>query len=140
MFTNRHGEPRVGLIIFLTIFLIIAIPLAVWGFRVATSDIKGQGDSIIKKNSATNRISAQERFEDLYADIKASDAKIGPAKQAVKVDPSTVNTTNLTGLVNYCLDVVGDYNAEARKYTSADFRAIDLPAEISSMDPATDCK
>lgn len=141
MFTNRNGEPRVGLIIFLVVLFFIVTPLAVWGFRVATSDVKGQGDSIITKNSSTNRISAQERFEDLYADIKATDAKIGPAKQAMKADPdSQVAQTNYTGLVNYCLDVVGDYNAEARKYTSADFRSIDLPAQISDVDSATDCK
>lgn len=140
MFTKRNGEPRVGLIVFLVVLILIVVPIAAWGIKVATSDVKGQGDAIVQKNSSTNRISAQERFEDLYADIKASDAKIGPAKQAAKANPSTVNQTNLTGLVNYCLDVVGDYNAEARKYTSADFRAIDLPAQISGMDSATDCK
>lgn len=125
----------------LAIMLVVGlVGVAVWGFRVATSDVKGQGDATITKNSSTNRIAAQERFEDLYADIKATDAKIAPAKQVFKANPTTVNQTNYTGLVNYCLDVVGDYNAEARKFTSADFRAIDLPAQISDMDESTDCK
>lgn len=136
----RGATWRAGVWIAVLLLFIGLIGVGVWGFKVATSDAKGRGDATMTKNSSTNRISAQERFEDLYADIKATDAKIGPAKQAVKTDPSTINTTNLAGLVNYCLDVVGDYNAEARKYTSADFRAIDLPAEINGFDTATDCK
>lgn len=136
----RGASWRAGVWIGVVLLVVALVSVGVWGFKVATSDVKGQGDAVVQKNSANNRIAAQERFEDLYADIKATDAKIAPARKAVKVNPTTVNQTNLTGLINYCLDVVGDYNAEARKYTSADFRAIDLPAEISDLDSATDCK
>lgn len=139
--TVVRGATWRGIVWVLCILAVIAVVgIGVWGFRVAISDVKGQGDAVRTKNSATNRVGAQQRFEDLYADIKASDAKIAPAKAAVKADPSTVNVTNLTGLVNYCVDVVGDYNAEARKYNSADFRAIDLPEQISDLDKNTDCK
>ncbi len=136
----RGASWRAGVWIGVVLLVVALISIGVWGFKVATSDVKGQGDAIVQKNSANNRIAAQERFEDLYAEITQTDAKIGPAKQAFKANPTAVNQTNLTGLVNYCLDVVGDYNAEARKYTSADFRAVDLPSQISTMDPATDCK
>lgn len=140
MFTKRNGEPRIGLIIFLVIATLIIVPLGAWGFKVATSDIKGQGDAIVNKNDAINRVNKQELFEDLYAEIKAADAKIAPAQTAVDADPTTVNTTNLTGLTNYCIDVVADYNAEARKFSAEDFRAIDLPAQVDGIDAATDCK
>lgn len=125
----------------LAVLLVVAlVSIGVWGFKVATSDVKGQGDAVRTKNDSVNRIAKQELFEDYFADIQATDAKIGPAAEAAKADPTTVNKTNLTGLVNYCLDVVGDYNAESRKYTAADFRAVDLPYQIDTTNPSTDCK
>lgn len=136
----RGATWRTGVWVIAVLLFVSVIGVAVWGFGVLTSDVKGRGDAVVKKNSATNRISAQERFEDLYAEIVAADAKIGPARQAYKMNPSPVNQTNLTGLTNYCLDVVADYNAEARKYTSEDFRSTDLPAQIDGFDSATDCK
>lgn len=140
MFTNRNGEPRVGLIVTVFLAVIILVPLAVWGFRVATSDIKGQGDAVIQKNDATNRINKQEMFEQMYANVKASDDKIQIASDAVKTDPSYTNKTNLTGATSFCVQAVQDYNAEARKYSAADFRSTDLPAQIDEFDPQTDCK
>lgn len=120
--------------------LIAAIAIGFWAFRVATSDVKGSGDAEIRKNSATNRIAAQERFEQLHAEIIASDQRIDVLADAVKADPSYTNQTNLTGATTFCLSVVADYNAEARKFTAQEFRAADLPAQIDAIDPATDCK
>lgn len=139
MFIKRNGEPRIGLILFLVIATFIIVPMGVWGFKVATSDIKGQGDAIVQKNDSTNRINKQELFETLYAEIKSSDQKITILADAVKNDPSYTNKTNLTGVQTYCVGVVQDYNAEARKYTAEDFRSTDLPASINPLDPATDC-
>ncbi len=130
----------VGVIIF--VLFIGLISAGVWAFRVATAPVKGQGDAFVQKESATNRIGAQARFEDLYADIQATDAKLAPAKQALKRNPnSQIKQTEFTGLQNYCLDVVADYQAESRKYLSADFKAFDLPVgEVLLSDPSTDCK
>ena len=126
----------IGVLVF---FLLIGVVW--WGFTVAASDPKGRGDAIKEKNSSTNRIAAQQRFEDLYADIRATDAKLAPAKAALDQNPSSqVRQTDFTGLTNYCLDAVGDYNAEARKYLSSQFRAIDLPSQIDTQVPETDCK
>ena len=126
----------VGFLVFIAV-----VSIAWWAFTVAASDPKGRGDAIKEKNSSTNRIAAQQRFEDLYADIQATDAKLGPAKLALDANPdSQIKQTEFTGLSNYCLDVVGDYNAEARKYLAKDFRAFDLPAQIDTQLPATDCK
>ena len=139
--TVVRGATWRGIVWVLAVLAVVgAVGIGVWGFRVATSDVKGQGDAVIQKNDATNRIAAQERFEDLYAEIIAADQKIAPARQAYRNDKTQVNLANLTGLQNYCLDVVADYNAEARKYKSADFRAIDLPQEINLSNSATDCK
>ncbi|WDS52052.1 membrane protein [Microbacterium phage Caron] len=120
---------------------VLAIPAAVWGVNVATAGIKGQGDAHVVKSSASNWTAAQARFEELYADIEATDRKITVAAEQKAADPEdkTAADTYL-GTVNYCLSVVGEYNAEARKYLAEEFRAADLPAQIDNHDPATDCK
>lgn len=138
----RGATWRVVLWVLAILAVVAVVSGLVWGFKVATSDVKGRGDAVVQKNSAENRVAAQERFEDLYQQVIAADRKIGPAKAAVKANPTQVNQTNLTGLQNFCVQTVADYNAEARKYSKRDFRAVDLPQEISefSETPQTDCK
>jgi len=136
----RGAAWRIGVGVLALLALCAVIGIGAWGFGVATSDVKGQGDAVRQKNDATNRIAAQERFEDLYQEIVQADRRITVMADAAERDPSAVNQTNLTGAINYCLDVVGDYNAEARKYTAAEFRAADLPARIDDLDPSTDCQ
>lgn len=120
---------------------LIAASLGVWAFNVATSDIKGAGQATLQKNSANNRIAAQQRFEDLYQEVLTADQRIDVAADSAAANPgSLVAQTNLAGAVTYCIDVRGDYNAEARKYTAAEFRAADLPAQIDTYAPSTDCK
>lgn len=137
----RGAGWRFGVGILVVLLVIALISIGVWGFKVVTSDVKGQGDATVQKNSANNRIAAQARFEDLYADIKATDAKLDAARDKAEANPkSQVAQTEFTGLQNYCLDVVADYNAEARKYLAEQFRAIDLPAQIDTQVPETDCK
>jgi len=131
-------------IVWLWIVAFVALALigiGVWGFRVATAPIKGQGDAAITKYSAENWTSAQARFEDMYADIEATDRKIEVAQARLDKNPGdkTAEQT-LAGTVNYCLEVVGDYNAEARKYLAENFRAADLPDQINNNQQSTDCK
>lgn len=137
----RGGTWRAMLWVVGVVVFVLLLGAALWGLGVISSPFKGAGDAFKQKQSASNRISAQARFEDLYADIKATDAKLGPAKQALKQNPdSQIKQTEFTGLQNYCLDVVADYNAEARKYLSMDWKAIDLPDQIDTTSPSTDCK
>ncbi|HEY1176397.1 MAG TPA: hypothetical protein VGF17_09590 [Phytomonospora sp.] len=136
----RAGCLIVAAVIGFVLFIIL-LATGVWWFQVATSDVKGRGESVIVKNSATNRIAAQERFEDLYQEVVTADQRLDVLAAAAKADPnSQVAATNYTGAVAYCIDVRGDYNAEARKYTSADFRAIDLPNQIDPLNSDTDCQ
>lgn len=128
-----------GFIVGLVCFAMIG--LAVWGVRVATSDVKGEGDAVIQKNSAENWTKAQARFESLYAEIVATDRKVTAAKERVDADPDDRTAADTYfGTQNVCLSFVADYNAEARTYLSADFRAADLPEQIDDLDPTTDCK
>jgi len=137
----RGGTVRVMLWIGVVVVFFGVLGGAIWGVRVMTSDTAGKGNAVIQKNDANNRIAAQQRFEQLYQDIVASDRKITAAQQAVDAAPNDKTAQqNLTGTINYCISVVGDYNALTRSYTAEDFRAIDLPAQIDNSDPTTDCK
>jgi hypothetical protein len=54
------------LIVLVIIALALVTSALLWGLGVFTSDIKGQGDAQRIKNSAPNRIAAQEQFETRY--------------------------------------------------------------------------
>jgi len=137
----RGGMSRGVLVLIVLLILGGIIGGVVWAIGVATSDVAGRGEAIVQKNSANNRIAAQQTFEDLIADIKQSDAKLDQALVDKKANPGdSTYAVNYAGLVNHCLDSVGLYNADARKYTAQQFRASDLPAQIDQADPATDCK
>jgi hypothetical protein len=145
--TRKNDDGGAGLVIaiVLGVIAILILPAVIWFIGVATSDVAGKGNAIKKKNAAVNRISAQEAFEQSYADIKAADRKVAVAKEALDLDPTDPTLrTNYTGVKQFCIGAVEDYNADARKYTREDFRAVDLPAQIETdpdlADPATDCK
>lgn len=129
-----------GKAIGLTILGVVAfIALIAGGFwlKVVLSDPIGQGNAIVQKNNSVNRINKQELFEDMYADVKATDRKLVILKAAAT---DATGKTNYASTQAYCFDVVAEYNAEARKFTATDFRSIDLPYQIDEFDPATDCK
>jgi hypothetical protein len=123
------------------LLVIIAIPIVVWIVNVASSGVVGQGNAIIQKNSAENWTKAQGEFESIYAEIEATDRKITAAKTALDLDPEDLTAKQTyTGTQNVCLSMVADYNAKARNYLAAEFRAVDLPAQIDAMNPNTDCQ
>jgi hypothetical protein len=137
----RGAGWRIAVTVVAIVVFLGLLGVGIWAFKVATSDIKGQGDVVIKTNSAENRIYAQQKFEDRYQDILASDRKLDQADADIKADPTDRDArVRYSGLVNYCNDVVGKYNADARKITAAPFRADDLPYQIDPNDTRTDCK
>lgn len=120
---------------------LLAVGWGAWALNVAMSPVKGTGEAYAQRNSAQNWTTAQGRFEDLYAEVVAADQKVAIAKERLDLE-RTDRTAQDTyyGTRNVCLSIVADYNAEARKYLSENFRAADLPAQISTTDPTTDCK
>jgi hypothetical protein len=127
----RSGAWRIML--WITVFAVFFALLGwlLWGLGVIGAPVKGAGDAFKQKESANNRIAKQELFEELYADYESTVAKIKPAKQAMKQNPdSIIKQTEYTGLQNYCLDVVAQYNAESNKYLAVDFKRADLPYEL----------
>ena len=136
----QEAWKSVGITI-LAVIVVVAICWFAWGSRVLTSGIVGQGNAIIQKNSAENWTKAQGEFESIYAEIEATDRKITVAKAALDLDPEDLTAKQTyTGTQNVCLSMVADYNAKARNYLAAEFRAADLPAQIDSLNPNTDCQ
>lgn len=120
---------------------LIVAPMLVWGFHVATAPTRGEGNAFRAKESGTNRIAAQERFEEMYADILAADKRIDVFATVAAATPnSSIAQTNLAGAITYCQTAVASYDAEARKYTARDFRSLDLPEHVDPVDPTTDCE
>lgn len=117
------------------IIVSLLIGWALWALGVFTSDVRGRGEAIKTKNSSTNRIAAQERFEDRYADIEAAGQRVDTLTAGAKANPKDYTLqVQATGAVTYCQQAVADYNADARKYTAAQFRASDLPSRIDASD------
>lgn len=143
--TSISASARVAIVLTVVIVLALAIGGLIWGLRVGTSDVKGQGDAVITKNEAGNRIRAQEGFEQKFANIKSADQNINVTAEALKSDPDSLKLkTELLGQKQACNALVGAYNAASRKFTQADFRAADLPFELNvdaaTTMPETDCK
>jgi hypothetical protein len=126
----------------LAIFGVLAVlGIAVWGFKVATSDIKGSGDATRQINSADNRIGSQEHFHTLMADILKSDRALDIAAADKAAHPGDdFYATNYSGMVKHCIDVVEQYNADAQKVSKSKWLDPNLPQIINPNDPTTDCK
>lgn len=126
----------VWLWVIIGLVVIAAISWGVWAFNVATSEIKGQGDGVIKNNSAENWIEQQAKFEKLHAEYESTLVRIDQFQTIALANPNdAIAQTNYNGQISHCTDVVADYNAATRSFLSQDWKSIDLPA---TLDP-TDC-
>ena len=122
------------------VVMVALISGGIWAFKVATSEVRGAGDATIEINSGKNQIQSQELFEEMYAKILEYDKNLDVAAAALARTPSSFNQTNYDGLAMTCNAAVEQYDAEARKVGSAKWRAADLPYEIDTASPETDCK
>ncbi|MFY1595439.1 hypothetical protein [Micromonospora sp. WMMD737] len=116
------------------------VAVGVWGFRVATSDVKGAGDATRITNDGRNRVNAQEWFVGQYEQIRSTDRRIDEAYAELSRKPTEFAETNYRGLVNRCMEMVGAYNAEAAKVSRAQWRDTSLPERIDDTDSTTDCR
>jgi hypothetical protein len=141
---SRSVGWRAAIWILAAILFIAAIGVAVWYFKVATSDAKGAGDQTRIVNDGRNRVNAQEWFQSQYGQIKAADKNLDNAQReltaATTAEDKSFWRTNFTGLQNRCNDMVQAYNAEANKVSRGQWRDASLPYQIDSADAATDCQ
>ncbi len=139
--TSVKGLAAGWVVAIVVVVLAGVIGAGIWLFRVSTSDIKGRGDAEIVKNEARNRIRAQEGFEAKFAAIVAADKNLNITAEALQAKPGDLKlSTELNGQKMICNDLVAQYDASARKFSEADFRAADLPPSVDNADPTTDCK
>lgn len=131
-----------GVVIVIAVFVLVGlIGAGTWALKVALSDVKGRGDSVVKINEADNRLFQQGNFNDRYQGILAADKNVDAAFQAKTASPNDRTLqVNYTGAVQHCNTLVGEYNSLARKIIAEKFRDEDLPYEIDDADPKTDCK
>lgn len=124
-----------GWILVLVLLLVGGVTSALmWGIGVATSGVKGQGDAIKINNSAENRIEKQELFEKLYASVETNKALVAQHKGNVESNPKDLTAKQtLEGVKSICIASVNKYNAEARKVTSMDWKAVDLPESLTTV-------
>jgi hypothetical protein len=101
--------------------------------NVLLAPAKGAGGVIIKNNSAENRIEKQEKFEKLYAKVETNKTLVSQHTKNVAANPDdkTAQQT-LLGVQSACVASVETYNAEARKVTSMDWKAADLPDNLTT--------
>lgn len=136
----REGT-KVGLAGAAVVVVLVGVPVGVYALRVATSDVKGRGDVVIKRNDANNRIFQQGHFRDLYEQIQAADQNITTYKliyDGAKNDRTARD--NYVGTVAGCRNLVATYNADAQKVLGAKYLDGDLPTRIGTADPSLDCK
>lgn len=140
--TAAKWTVRGWMIVVLVLALALVTGAALWGLRVVTSDAKGQGDAVVIKNDARNRIRAQEGFEKLFEDVKTADRNLTTTAATLRAKPTgdLKLETELLGQKHYCAGLVAEYNAKARSFTQQDFRAADLPQKIDDKDETTDCE
>lgn len=131
---TRSGAWRIMLYIALFAIFFALLGWLLWGLGVIGAPVKGAGDAFKQKESSSNRIVQQAKFEDLKAEYDSTLVKIEVASDAYDKNPkSTIKQTELSGLINYCIETAGQYNAESRKYLASDFKAIDLPVELDRV-------
>lgn len=137
----RRTGWSVGTWIVVVVLFVGILSAGGWAISVALSGPKGAGDVRKQTNSGTNRISAQEHFEALYGQVKAYDQQLDQAAADKKQYPDDrTYAVNYSGLVKQCIDARTQYDADANKVTQTQWRSADLPYQIDTTDPETDCK
>lgn len=127
-------------IIAITVFSLVAVMVLAVGLFLAGQQIRrwvapveGQTGAIERRESASNRIAKQEMFEQLYADIQAVQIQIETTSKTLDESGGSERDfyiSVLNGQRNHCLSLVADYNAEANKFTSEQFRDVSLPYQF----------
>lgn len=125
----------------LVLFLLGALlSVSIWVFRVQFADKKGEGDAKVRVESGDNRLGQDKYFIDTYEAIKADDKKITAAYADVQEGSDPTARIRYNGVVSICTDAVAAYNSAAKAQVSMKWRPLDMPAQIDSNNPLTDCK
>ena len=128
-------------LIFAVIGTFAVIGIALWGFDVFTSGVRGHANVIKQNNDANNQIQAQDAFNKLWgeiqgykADIKSDAAQV--TEDAVEGRDAAYDKSVLAAVQSTCRDAVGRYNAYTTDTTMKEWRPAQDPDHIA----LTDCE
>ena len=148
----RGGAWRIAVWTIGILLFVGALSAIGWGIEVGVSNLRGQGNAIIAKNDAQNRIQQQAQFHQQFVSIKALDQKLTDAQvtydayikahtaaNGTPFDPNAQQANNLLtvvqGLQQQCHNASASYDALTETYVAQDFRDTNLPFKISQADP-----
>lgn len=138
---------RATVVTLVAILIVALVGIFAFGWlQRSTADYRGKTDQIEQINgNGSYRIAAYDHFFDLCASVQSTEQGIA-ALQAEKdgTNPSvqrlTVIDTSITALRIKRGELIAQYNADARKAgTAGQFRASDLPSQLSTEAKETSC-
>lgn len=130
------------------VLLLVLLPVAFFGIRWATADIRGAGDAreqILADGDF--RIQAYQTFFDLCASVQSQEDRIDSLDQELN-DENNPPTDARVGQIQSSLsairstrgDLINQYNADAsRSWTEGQFRDEDLPYQLNIDEEDTTC-
>lgn len=137
MFSNQEKKDakRTVVAVVIVLFFIAVLSLVFLGWRYFTAPVKGVVEAQEQIHRGANRIQEYEKFFDLCYSAKATQDTITQQQALLESGakhPDQVRTT-ITGLQARLNQIVNEYNSNSHKsYTSAQFKASELPFEINA--------
>lgn len=141
-------KKNLALIALIIVPIIAAFIVAVYGggfLQRMTADFRGETSQIEQTQAdADYRISAYDQFYDKCSGVQSLESKIenltDELEDAEDEKRKSVLNTSITASKNKRAEMINDYNADARKEaTRGQFRASDLPYELSEEEEETSC-
>lgn len=140
---------KITLTIGVLILIISTILVSVYGggfLQRMTADFRGETSQIEQTQAdADYRISAYDQFYDKCSGVQSLESKIENLTEELEAAEDekrkSVLNTSITASKNKRAEMINDYNADARKEaTRGQFRASDLPYELSEEEEETVCE
>lgn len=140
---------KITLTVGVLILIISTILVSVYGggfLQRMTADFRGETSQIEQTQAdADYRISAYDQFYNKCAGVQSLESKIENLTEELEAAEDekrkSVLNTSITASKNKRAEMINDYNADARKEaTRGQFRASDLPYELSEEEEETSCE
>lgn len=139
---------KITLTVGVLILIISTILVSVYGggfLQRMTADFRGETSQIEQTQAdADYRIGAYDQFYDKCSGVQSLESKIANLTEELEATDEdkrkSVLNTSITASKNKRAEMINDYNADARKEaTRGQFRASDLPYELSEEEEKTSC-
>jgi hypothetical protein len=140
--TSRRGGLRIGGWIVVAVIFFSLLGGGVFLVKTLIADPIGQAKQYQRIHADPNyRIAQYDHFYDTCAAIQSAETRRASALSMWRTDKTNAQyVANSAATTNIRAQVINQYNADARKAdTAANFRASDLPYQISLKGNHTSC-